>query len=223
MDGFTGFGERSIDFFDGIIADNSKAYWTDNRDVYESDVRAPMLALLAELSDEFADMGRAKVFRPYRDVRFAKDKSPYKTHCGGVIERARGAGACYLQVGADGLRVGGGSFHMWPAQLGRYRVAVAEDRRGESLAKILDRLTGDGWEVRGEQLRTAPRGFTVDHPRIDLLRRKAVYAMVQWEPDDALHDRRTLDRVRAAWRVLRPLNEWVADHVGQPADRRVSG
>jgi uncharacterized protein (TIGR02453 family) len=216
VDGFTGFGERAVDFFDGIIADNSKAYWTDNRDIYESDVRTPMLALLAELSAEFAEMGQAKVFRPYRDVRFAKDKSPYKTHCGGVIERARGAGACYLQIGADGLRAGGGSFHMWPKQLARYRTAVAEERRGGSLAMVLDRLTSAGWQVRGDQLRTAPRGFTADHPRIDLLRRKAVYAMVGWEPDDALHDRRTLERVRAAWRELRPLNEWVADHVGSP-------
>jgi uncharacterized protein (TIGR02453 family) len=212
---FTGFGDAAVEFYDGIIADNSKAYWTDNRAIYESDVRAPMLALLTELSEEFAEMGRPKVFRPYRDVRFAKDKSPYKTHCGGVVEQARGAGAYYVQIGSDGLWIGGGSFHMWPAQLARYRTAVAEDRRGDSLRQILDQLTRAGWEIRGDQLRTAPRGFTADHPRIDLLRRKAVYAMVGFEPDDALHDRRTLARVRAAWRELRPLNEWVADHIGQ--------
>jgi uncharacterized protein (TIGR02453 family) len=213
---FTGFGDAAVEFYDGIIADNSKAYWTDNRASYESDVREPMLALLTELSEEFADMGRPKVFRPYRDVRFAKDKSPYKTHCGGVVEQSRGAGAYYVQIGSDGLWVGGGSFHMLPAQLARYRTAVAEDRRGDSLRQILDRLTRAGWEIRGDQLRTAPRGFTADHPRIDLLRRKAVYAMVGFEPDDALHDRRTLVRVRTAWRELRPLNEWVADHIGQP-------
>ncbi|HEX7659116.1 MAG TPA: DUF2461 domain-containing protein [Pseudonocardiaceae bacterium] len=213
---FTGFGEGAVEFYDGIVADNSKAYWTDHRDVYETDVRAPMLALLAELAEEFADMGRPKVFRPYRDVRFAKDKSPYKTHCGAVIEHARGGGAYYVQLGSEGLAVGGGCYHMASDQLARYRTAVAEDRRGKELQGILGRLSRTGWEIHGEQLRTAPRGFTADHERIDLLRRKALYGMVAFEPDDALHERRTLDRVKKSWRQIRPLNDWVADHVGQP-------
>ena len=116
---FSGFGEHAVEFFDGIAEDNSKAYWTDHQHIYQSDVREPMEALLAELAGEFAEFGKVKVFRPYRDVRFSKDKTPYKTHCGGVIERARGAGACYVQIGSEGLRIGGGSFHMAPAQLER--------------------------------------------------------------------------------------------------------
>jgi uncharacterized protein (TIGR02453 family) len=217
--GFTGFGEYAVDFYDGLLADNSKSYWTDHRDIYESDVRAPMEALLSELAgsgQEFADFGRTKVFRPYRDVRFAKDKTPYKTHCGGVVEQARGGGACYVQVGPEGLRVAGGSFHMAPAQLARYRAAVDDARRGEELADILVTLEKQGFEVRGHQLRTAPRGFIKDHPRIELLRYRSVWAGREYPPDDALHERATLTRVREGWRALRPLNEWAADHVGMP-------
>ena len=77
MSGFGGFPERALIFFEGLEADNSKPYWTDNKDVYEQNVRGPMLALLAELEAEF---GAGKMFRPYRDVRFAKDKTPYKTN-----------------------------------------------------------------------------------------------------------------------------------------------
>ena len=84
---FSGFGEYAIDFYDGLELDNSKAYWEDNKETYLRDVKAPMEALLADLEKEF---GPGKVFRPYRDVRFAKDKTPYKTHCGGVIEKGRG-------------------------------------------------------------------------------------------------------------------------------------
>jgi uncharacterized protein (TIGR02453 family) len=217
---FSGFGEHAVDFFDGIEVDNSKAYWTDNREIYQTDVRAPMEALLAELEPEFgeqgAGFGRAKVFRPYRDVRFAKDKTPYKTHCGGVVERDRGAGAFYVQLGTEGLLVAGGCFHCDPAQLRNYRAAVAEERRGTALAALLAALSSSGWEVRGDQLRTSPRGFTADHPRIELLRHRSLYLAKVHPPDDGLHEATTLRRVRAAWRQLRPLNEWIADHVGLP-------
>jgi uncharacterized protein (TIGR02453 family) len=211
---FTGFGEHAIDFYDGLVADNSKAYWTDNREVYESDVRAPMQALLDDLAGEFGDFGSAKLFRPYRDVRFAKDKTPYKTHCGAVIETGRGAGAFYVQLGPDGLMMAGGSFFMSSDQLRRFRESAADDLRGEGLAKVLGTLVKQDWEIRGERLKTVPRGYESDHPRIDLLRHKSLYAATAYEPDDALHSEETADRVRARWRQVRVLNEWAADHVG---------
>jgi uncharacterized protein (TIGR02453 family) len=212
---FEGFGEHAVDFYDGLVADNSKSYWTDNKATYQSDVREPMEALLAELSGEFAvDAGRTTVFRPYRDVRFAKDKTPYKTHCGGVIEPGRGAGAYYVELSPDGLRVGGGCFHLHPDQLARYRTAVGEDIHGRALAKILTKLEKAGWDIKGDRLATRPRGVPADHPRLDLLRFRSVYAARTWEPDDLLHERGLLNRVRTAWRALRPFNEWARDHVG---------
>jgi uncharacterized protein (TIGR02453 family) len=172
-----------------------------------------MEALLAELSPEFAEeSSRVTVFRPYRDVRFAKDKTPYKTHCGGVIEHGRGAGAYYVEVGPAGLRVGGGCFHLQSDQLVRFRAAVAEDLHG--LEAIVAKLAKAGWEIKGDRLRTRPRGYDADHPRIELLKHRSLYAMRVWEPDDALHERETFNRVRKAWRALRPINEWARDHVG---------
>ncbi|SDC28012.1 DUF2461 domain-containing protein [Actinokineospora iranica] len=215
MTGFQGFGEYAIDFYDGLVADNSKAYWDANKATYETDVRAPMQALLGELEKEFgAEFGRAKVFRPFRDVRFAKDKTPYKTHCGGVIEAGRGGGAYYVEVGPAGLRVGGGCFHLAADQLARFRAAVAEEIHGDALRAILAKLERSGWEILGDRLRTAPRGYPKDHPRIDLLQYRSVYAVRVWEPDDTLHERGCLTRVRTAWRQLRVFNEWSRDHVG---------
>lgn len=216
---FAGFGEHAVEFYDGLVADNSKAYWEDNRKSYEADVRAPMEALLAELSPEFGPgFGTGKVFRPYRDVRFARDKSPYKTHCGGVIEQGRGGGAYYVEVSSAGLRVGGGCFHLESDQLARFRQAVDTDVHGTALDKILSTLRKAGWTVTGEVLRTRPRGFAEDHPRLELLRHRSIYAVRAWEPDDTLHERSCLDRVRRAWRQLRPFNEWARDHVG-PTER----
>jgi uncharacterized protein (TIGR02453 family) len=206
---FTGFGEGAVEFFDGLIADNSKAYWTDQRATYEADVRAPMQALLADLEPEF---GPGKIFRPYRDVRFSRDKTPYKTHCGAT------AGPFYVQVSADGLLVAGGYYQMASDQVARFRTAVDDERRGSDLEKRLAALAG--LTVAGETLKTRPRGYDPDHPRIDLLRHKGLYAWRAWEPDDMLHEPGTLDRVAATWRMLRSLTEWLDDHVGSSEQPR---
>ena len=110
---FRGWPVEAVEFFDGLLADNSKVYWQDHKDVYEQCVRAPMEELLVELADEF---GAGKVFRPYRDVRFSKDKSPYKTAIA-----ARLAGGGYVQMSADGLAAGCGLYRPAPDQLERYR------------------------------------------------------------------------------------------------------
>lgn len=209
MSAFAGFGEAVVDFYDGLEVDNSKAYWTDQREIYETHVKVPMLALLAELEPEF---GTAKMFRPYRDIRFAADKTPYKTHCGAVV------GPFYVQVGADGLWVAGGYWRMASDQVARFRTAVAEDRRGKDLEGRLAELTAAGMAVGGETLKTRPRGFDADHPRVDLLRHKGLYGARGWEPDDDLHTEATRERVSATWRSLRPLVEWLIDHVG-PSDQ----
>lgn len=215
---FEGFGDHAVEYYDGLLADNSKAYFEDTRQLYREHVRGPMEALVAELEPEFGgEFGSAKVFRPHRDLRFSPNKQPYKTHCGGVIERGRGGGAYYVEVSANGLRVGGGCFHTEADQLARLRTAVDEQRRGEELRALVNTLCRNGWTPCGDRLKTKPRGFPADHPRIDLLRHRSLYLIRAWDPDDVLHERDTLHRVRDAWRELRPLNEWFADHVG-PSD-----
>lgn len=206
---FGGFGERLIDFYDGLEADNSKAYWTDNRAVYDQHVRAPMEALLADLEPEF---GAGKIFRPYRDVRFSSDKTPYKTHCGATV------GPYYVQVGADGVMAAGGYYRMASDQVGRFRTAVDEDRRGEDLRKRLAKLGKAGLTVAGDQLKTRPRGFPEDHPRIELLRHRSLYAWQRWPGDDLMLEPDLADVVAATWRALTPLTGWLADHVG-PSDQ----
>jgi len=78
---FSGWPEEALDFYDGLAADNSKTYWTAHRQIYEAAVLRPMTELVEELAPEF---GEAKIFRPYRDIRFSKDKTPYKTHIGAL-------------------------------------------------------------------------------------------------------------------------------------------
>jgi uncharacterized protein (TIGR02453 family) len=209
---FEGFPDEGLVFYEGLEADNSKTYWTRHKPVYETCVRGPLTALLDEVAPEF---GTAKLFRPYRDVRFSGDKTPYKTHQGATVHDDAGRlGAWYVQLSADGLRVGGGVWRLESDQVERYRRAVADDLQGPRLAGELDRLEAAGYEVGGETLTRVPRGFPADAPRADLLRHKSLSVGRTWPPEDWLHDRRALDVVRDAWRELRPLNAWLADNVG---------
>ncbi|MGY1644508.1 DUF2461 domain-containing protein [Geodermatophilus sp. SYSU D00703] len=219
---FEGLPDEGLVFYEGLEADNSKTYWARHRGVYDGCVRAPLQALVDELAAEF---GTAKLFRPYRDVRFSHDKTPYKTHQGAVVHpEGRGADAWYVQVSAEGLMVAGGAWRLESDQVARYRRAVADDVQGGRLRAEVDRLAAAGWDIEGERLTRVPPGFPVDGDRADLLRHKSLHAVRRWEPADWLHDRRALDEVRTAWRDLGALNAWLADNVGattkEPRARR---
>jgi uncharacterized protein (TIGR02453 family) len=218
---FQGFPDDGLVFYEGLEADNSKTFWTRHKPDYEAHVRGPLQALLDELAPEF---GVAKVFRPYRDVRFSNDKTPYKTHQGAVIHPAGRAGAWYVQVSADGLRVSGGCWRLESDQVTRYRRAVADDVQGPRLQAEVDRLRAGGWTIAGDRLVRVPTGYDAAAPRLELLKHKALHASRSWEPAEWLDSRRALDEVRGAWRALSALNAWLDDNVGastkEPRARR---
>jgi uncharacterized protein (TIGR02453 family) len=211
---FRGWPAEALEFFEGLEADNSKGYWQRNRDLYDRTVRAPMEELLEELASEW---GEGRVFRPYRDIRFSADKSPYKTHIGAMV------GDGYVQLSADGLAAGCGMWEMAPDQLERYREAVSEDRPGAALADIVTTLRAAGLQVTGhEVLKTAPRGYPKDHPRIELLRFKGLVSWRDWPAAAWLGTRRAKDRIVGFFRHSEPLNDWLRTNVGSSAlpDRR---
>lgn len=212
---FRGWPAEAIEFYEGLEADNSRTYWQDNKSVYEDLVRGPMEELLAELSPSY---GAGRIFRPYRDVRFSRDKSPYKTACAGTL--AKGG---YIQFSADGLGVGCGLYMPAPDQLERFRAAVADDRSGRALVGIVGKARAAGIEVSAhDTLKTAPRGYPKDHPRIELLRYKGIINWQQWPPGAWLGTRKAKDRVVDFLRASKPLNRWLDRHVGpsELADER---
>jgi uncharacterized protein (TIGR02453 family) len=205
---FNGWPEEALEFYEGLAADNSKAYWTAHKSVYQDAVLRPMTDLLEELAAEF---GEAKIFRPYRDVRFSADKSPYKTHIGAVL------GTGYIQLSAEGLATGDGMYGMSPGQLDRYRRAVVSDLPGPELERIIDGIGQHGIGVSGRDvLKTAPRGYPADHPRIGLLRYKGVVAWREWPVEPWLETAAARDRVAGFLRTTAPLSRWLETHVGAP-------
>lgn len=211
--GFTGFPTVAFDFYEGLAADNSKAYWAAHKATYDDAVKAPMTGLLAALEGEF---GAGKVFRPYRDARFSKDKRPYKEHQGGYVGAEDGIG-WYVQVGPEGLMVAGGWYHAEGGQLARYRDAV-DSAAGAELARIVEDLGPSRLALGGDRLKTRPRGVDPDHPRLDLLRHRSLtfsrdHGQPAWAATPA-----ALRRVRDDWRRISPLVEWLVDHVGPVQD-----
>jgi uncharacterized protein (TIGR02453 family) len=203
---FRGWRDEALEFFEGLEADNSKTYWQAHKTVYEDQVRAPMEELLAELEPQY---GEGRVFRPYRDVRFSKDKSPYKTNIAATL------GEGYISLSADGLGAGCGMYQMAPDQLERYREAIAAEKTGAELGKLVATARKQGMEVTAhDALKTAPKGYPKDHPRIDLLRMKGLITWRQWPPAAWLSTKKAKDRVVEFLEDSKPLNAWLHKHVG---------
>ncbi len=204
---FRGWPAEAIEFYEGLEADNSKAYWQERKPVYDAVVKAPLDELLGALAEEF---GPGRVFRPNRDIRFSADKSPYKTAIAATV-----GGDNYVQFSARGLGAGSGMWMMAPDQLDRYRRAVDDDGTGRALESLIEVARRAKLEITGhDRLKTAPRGYPRDHPRVELLRNKGVIAWQEWPAGAWLGKASAKARVVDLFRAARPLNEWLATCVG---------
>lgn len=209
---FRGWSTEALDFYEGLEADNSKTYWLANKAVYDEKVYAPMAALIEELEREFGD---GKIFRPYRDVRFSADKSPYKTNIGAVL------GEGYIQLDAQGLAAGSGMYVMARDQLARYRQAVVADSTGKALEAIIAKLARGKISAEGrDKLVRVPRGLPPDHPRAELLKYKGLIAWKRWPVEPWLGQPAAKGKIVQFLRAARPLDEWLENNVGASTDER---
>ena len=169
MGAFRGFGPKALPFFKGLAFHQSREWFEENRGLYQSEVLTPMVALLDDLTAAFAKRkiplradGKKSIFRINRDVRFSKDKSPYKTHMGAVMTRTgtkNEPGLLYLHISPEGCFAAAG-FHMpEPPQLARFRAAMKA--KPARFAAVTAALKKGGLELRSyeDQLVRIPRGF----------------------------------------------------------------
>jgi uncharacterized protein (TIGR02453 family) len=180
---FPGFPPEGIAFLRALKKHNTREWFQPRKDIFESKVKAPMLELVTAVMralDEFAphyvrDPNKA-IFRIYRDTRFSKDKTPYKTHIAAVFPR-RGAekdpgSGYYFSVSGEEVAIGGGVYMPPPESLlaiRRYLAEHYEEFRKITAGRKVRRLFG---EMTGASLSRAPKGFPANHPAGDLLRRK---------------------------------------------------
>ena len=218
---FEGFSPQVREWFEGLEANNNKDYFAATRDFFEESVRDQMEALLTELSERFG--GDVKMFRQNRDIRFSADKSPYKINTYGVIYGSDIARqGLYASISARGLVAGSGYHMMARDQLERYRDEVADDAHGPELEKLVAKAEKAGLELWGQSLATAPRGYSKDHERIALLRRKSLSLGATLDLGRGIIRRDGLQFVSKTWRTAAPVTGWLDEHVGastEPPDR----
>ena len=223
---FTGFADSELSFFKMLARHQDREWFAAHKSEYLEGWQAPMESLLYEVRArvdddfEYVDLAEPKVFRIYKDVRFAKDKSPYKTHVAGVI-MARGRGgsgvtevpaALYLSVGiGDGGNVSAhGQYMMSPEQLERFRAALLDDKRGGEVASACAALEKAGFRMSaGETLKKVPRGVDPDHPRAELLKHKGLVAMGPELPSALLTSARLVDHLAKQTRKTAALVSWL--------------
>lgn len=198
------FGDELAVFFAGLRRNNSKEWFDAHRDERERVVRIPLERLLEEAEQQH---GPGKVLRPNSDVRFSRDKSPYRTSAAMV------AGLMYLRASDEGLELGGGLHQPTREQLGGARTVIDErPYAAAALEKILDDLEGKGYTITGPSLRTAPKGFPRDHPRIALLRLQSLAAIWQL-PLNA-----SGETIASTWDETQPLIRWIRKWADSGAD-----
>ena len=184
---FPGFAAGARQFFRDLEQNNDREWFRPRKADYERNVRAPLLRLVGELGDAIAEHSpgylldpRKSVYRIYRDIRFSKDKSPYKTHAAAVfppvgLDRHSAAGF-YFQFSADELLVGGGLYAPRTPELRKIRERIAAEP-GALRGIVSSRGFRDAFgQLEGATLKRVPRGFPRDHPAADLLVRKQFLA-----------------------------------------------
>ncbi len=207
---FTGIPAAAIDFYERLEADNSKAFWEANKNTFKQVVKTPA----QELCDELAEFGPFHMFRPHNDLRFSKNKPPYKVHQGAYGESEGGAGH-YFHISSKGLMCGTGYYSMAKDQLERFRSAVDTDHTGAEIASIVAELATRGYSIGAiDELKTAPRGYPKDHPRIELIRRKGLMASKDFGAPKWIHTATAASRIRAAWEEAGNMNAWLDANVG---------
>jgi uncharacterized protein (TIGR02453 family) len=165
---FEGFGPKALAFFKALKFHQTKTWFDENRSLYDSDVVQPMIALLDDLTGAFAKAkiplkadGKRSIFRIHRDVRFAKDKSPYKTHCGAVMTRSGSKmeqGLLYIHIDPEGCFAAAGFYMPEPADLARLRKAIATNGKAFQTVETSLRKGGLAFGTDSQLSRT-PHGF----------------------------------------------------------------
>jgi uncharacterized protein (TIGR02453 family) len=223
---FAGFDRDALQFWHELASEMSKEWFAANKERYESVWVKPMLTLFRDVARGLAPayrpfkLAEPGVLRIYRDLRFSRDKTPYKTHIAGVLRLAgarlaeAGHAALYLHLGLDEEYAGVGCYQFDAARTARWRRAVV-GAPGRHLLQILARLRRRGYEPGGyEHYARVPKGFAPDHPRAELLKYKGIICRFPAMPARLLYQPALAHWLLGHAKATAPLVIWARRHLG---------
>lgn len=210
---FQGFPKEGLKFLKDLKKNNKREWFTANKARYEEHVLAHLKAVVEEGESAY---GNGKNFRIHRDVRFSNDKTPYKTHASAVFER-KGI-VHYLHIESDHMFAATGCHMMAKDQLARFYEAIDDDKSGKQLEKLVAKAEKADLEVGGTALKTAPRGYAKDHPRITLLRHKGLTTSRKYKAGTWMHGPELAERMVKTFAEGNAINEWLRKYVGESTE-----
>ncbi len=206
--------KQNLDFLKKIKKNNNREWFSDNKDIYEEaheNVKAFSNELLIALQ-ELDNIEKLKLYRIYRDVRFSKDKTPYKSSWSGAFSRATKQlrGGYFFSISPGETMIGGGFYKPSPSDLKLIRSKIASDDK--PFRKVLNakKFKDTFGELMGDQVKTAPKGFDKDHPSIDLLRYKSFYVFKSFTDKEVL-DASFYKETIKTWKSIRPFFDLMSD------------
>jgi uncharacterized protein (TIGR02453 family) len=222
---FNGFDPNAMGFWHELSVEMNRDWFSENKERYQQQWEKPTLALLDAVREKLlatyqpAKLSPAKVMRIYRDVRFATDKTPYKTHIGGIVALAGkkmgdgGAAALYFHLGIEEEFLANGIYAFDASQLTRWRKAVV-GKPGDALKATIDVLKKQGFTVGGHNdYKRIPPGLPQDHPHSELLKLRGLTATFPAIPRGLIHDAGLVKWVAERAAKAAPLVRWLQQHV----------
>jgi uncharacterized protein (TIGR02453 family) len=224
------FDRELFKFLSELAENNDRAWFQDNKERYRRAVQEPMLGFISAIASPLRSISPhfiadpkptgGSLFRIYRDVRFSRDKRPYKTHAGAQFRHSRGrdvhAPGFYLHLEPGNVFVGAGIWHPAGPTLAAVRDAIVEDEDGWQAALSDAKFTAKH-TLGGDSLKRAPRGYDPDHPQVQHLKRKDFVSYAQLSERDAC-SRRFLDTVVETFRSATPFMRFLTEAVGLEFD-----
>jgi len=203
---FHGFGPGLVDFYLALEQHNNREWFQANRARYEAEIGSPLKALAQELESQYPPV---KVFRPFRNTRFWPELPPLNEHAS-LVANAGDVAILYLRIDADGMLITGGSHQLDRAQISHFRSIVATDKGAARVRSLLAEAAAAGFSISEEfSLKTAPRGYSRDHPHIDLLRLRSLSLGRHYSPGPWLATRESLDLIASGWQTMMPWVRWL--------------
>lgn len=221
---FYGFPDGTFHFLRDIAANNTKDWFVRHQAGYEQYYLAPAIAFVESLGPRLQEISRSvqfearvngSIFRIQRDLRFARDRTPYKTHLDILFwERERRGWdipSFFFRMTADRLILGAGMhrFEKWSSDA--YRQAVIDPVEGPALVDVLEGVRQRGpYEIGGASRRTVPRGFDPEHKRATLLFHEGLWASLEENIPSEAHSHKFIEYCAAHFQAVWPVNQWLS-------------
>jgi uncharacterized protein (TIGR02453 family) len=224
---FSGFPSEGIQFLKELAMNNNREWFNANKAVFQENVQKPAQDFVVDLGSRLQLFspgvifdtrlsGSGSIMRIYRDIRFSKDKTPYKTYTSmifweGPSKKASYSGF-YIRFEPSGGRIHAGKHEFGSPLLATYREAVADSEYGTSLEKSIQKVQGAGdYEVGGEHYKRVPQGYDKEHPRADLLRYKGLWASSPEIDERYLISPGLVDICFEHCLNIAPIHQWLVD------------